>query len=242
MTTQTATQDVFDRVLARPTLRDGREDLQHVHLWWRAPHQGERLVQVYVNDQLIDVSDDPAQRDMLLLLDRTQAQRIELLAVAIDDRDARWRPHVDALRCWSPPVRSGAAVTVVRDEAVAVDVHAVVLLDDAVADGGALWPADEHRGGFGALFGIGAFGHDAATGPGAGLGELGMGPLGADGSAWRWRRDRLPPGAHTLAVRLQTRDGQPLADDSMLYDLDVDALPREATDLAIAQPFTLTWQ
>lgn len=240
--TQVMTQDVFELVLARPTLRDGSEDEQLVHLSWRAPQQGDRLVQVYVNDQLIDVSDDPAQRDMLLLLDRTQAQRIELLAVAVAERDALWRPHVDALRGWSPRVRSGAAVTVLRDEMMDVDAQVAVVMDEQVLDRGALWPADEHRGGFGALFGVGAFGFDAATGPGAGIGELGMGPLGADGSAWRWRRDPLPSGAHTLAVRLQSRDGQALADDSMLYDLDIDTLPREAAGLAISDPFTLTWQ
>lgn len=61
--TYNATQQVFDLVLARPV---DAPDLQHgrlIHLMWRAPEQGQRLVQFYLNRQLCGTSGSITQRE-----------------------------------------------------------------------------------------------------------------------------------------------------------------------------------
>ena len=142
---------------------------------------------------------------------------------------------------WDPPVRSDAKVVLLRDERLAVDTRIGVRSDGVLMDRGPLWPASEHRGGLGALFGLGEFGHDSVTGPGLGVGELGMGPLGTDGTAWRWRRDDLPPGTHTLELSALERDGQASAPPLTIGDVEIEALPSPARSLRFDPDFKLEW-
>ena len=60
-----------------------------------------------------------------------------------------------------------------------------------------MWPATETRA---------LPGDDMTTGLGLGVGELGAGPLGYDGAAWRWKRNDLASGPHT--VRIDALDQQ----------------------------------
>jgi len=230
----TATQAIFELILARPVTIPAGEHPAMVHLWWRAAQQGERLVQVYVDDELYDVTADVMQRELWLLLDRAHTHRIELLAVSTDDP---WRAMPEMLNAWQPRVKDTAQVTVLRDETLAVDTRINVQVDDKPLDEGVLWPSEAHRSGFGALFGEGGFGFDAATGPGLGMGELGHGVLGADGAAWRWKRRNLSAGDHTLKLTTKDSTDQPTASDVTL-----DHLPAPARDLQVDADFTLTWQ
>ena len=232
-----ATQDPFELTLARPVTLPAGEHPALVHLWWRSAPAGERLVQVYVDDELYDVTADPAHRQMWLVLDRTAAHRIELLAVPMDQA---WQPQADALVAWQPKVRDVARLAVLRDETLTVDTQVRVSVDGKVVNEGPLWPSDAHRGGFGALFGEGGFGFDAATGPGCGVGELGYGPLGADGTAWRWQRHDLKPGSRSLAVKATDRTGQTIAPGAM-QPVMIDHLAPPASQLQIESDFTLHW-
>ncbi|MEX1017514.1 MAG: hypothetical protein WDZ31_12295 [Phycisphaeraceae bacterium] len=237
------TQDIFELTLARPATHAQGDDAMQVHLWWRAPQQGDRLVQVYVDGALYDVTAWPAQRAMWLLLDRTRAHRIELLAVdpAAEGGDV-WRARPELLRTWSPTVPDVAAVTVLRNETLPVTAELGLAVDDGPATVTPLWPADVARGGFGALFGEGGFGSDAATGPGLGEGELGVGPLGADGVAWHWRHTHLPDGTRTLALNLHDPTGQPLLASPAERLLTIEHLPAPADGMWIDEPATLRWQ
>lgn len=230
-----ATQDVFELVLARPVLTEGGDHPHLVHLWWRAPQQGERVVQVYVDGELVDVALEPAQRELWLSVDRGIARHIELVALDSDVDDV-WKPVP-----LSAQVTSAAAVTLMRDETLAVDTHVAVREGGAVLDAAAMWPGDEHRSGFGALFGEGAFGFDASTGPGLGLGELGYGPLGSDNFAWRWRRDDLASGEHTLELHATSGDGEALAGALAIDPLTIERLPAPPVNLRMTSDFTLTW-
>lgn len=238
MTTE-PTQDVFELTLVRAVGHEAGEDAVLAHLWWKATSQGERLVQVYVDDELTDVSMTVDQREMWLMLDRSSDHRVELLAVDADDADGLWVSHVDLLQAWQPAVTDVASIWAVRDERVAADADVSVLVDGGVVDEAALWPADVSRSGFGAVFGEGGFGTDTATGPGLGMGELGFGPLGADGTGWRWRRADLATGEHALILAVQ--EGSAPATQADLGTVMIARLAPPAKDLAIGAGFELSW-
>ncbi len=231
-----ATQDVFELVLARPVITEAGEHPRLVHLWWRAPQQGDRVVWVFVDGELADVVWDSEQRELWLSIDRSLPRRIELVAADADDPPRRL-----VSSCWQPSVQSAALVSLVRDETLPVDTRVAVLDGEQVLDDEPMWADGEHRSGFGALFGQGAFGFDAATGPGLGLGELGVGPLGADNFAWRWRRDDLEDGEHALSLQALSRDGETLDAPLELEPATVERLPQPPANLHMQSNFTLTW-
>lgn len=234
--TTNATQGVFELVLARPIVTAAGEHPWLVHLWWRAPLQDNRLVQVYVQDELYDVTLDPAVREMCLVLDRTRPNRIELLAVPADDSEAIWRPQPDLLGSWQPAVSSGVSVVVVRDETLPVDTQLVVEVDGPGVDHGAMWPEDQNRSDFDHILTFG----DVA-GLGLGVGELGMGRLGADGTAWRWHRNDLADGIHNVNVRAVDVAGLPVANPLLLQNTLIDSLPDPVSSLTMDPSFRLSW-
>lgn len=232
------TQDVFELVLARPVATGAGEHGSLAHLWWSAPQQASRLVQVYVDRELTDVSTHPDQREMWLVLDRSAPRRIELLAVPPGDV---WAEQPEALGGWDPAITGEVTLGVLRDEALPVDTRLTVSVDGVDTDHGQVWPPSEHRGGFGGLFGVGGFGHDAATGPGLGRGELGWGPLGTDGRAWRWRGGDLQTGIHNIDLIPTDRSGQSVAPIAGVPGVVVDRLPEPASTFTIDPDFTLRW-
>ena len=235
------TQEIFEMTIARPVVWASGEDDSLVHLWWSAPDQGDRLVQVYVDGRLTDVSSSSNQREMWLMLDRSRPRRIELLAIDEADDDGAWREYSHLLNQWQPEICGEATVSLVRDERLPVDSHMLVQVDGNTVDQGMLWPADESRSGFGGIFGVGDFGYDSATGPGLGVGELGMGLLGLDGTAWRWRRDDLAAGEHEITIMTEDASGQTAASPLVMEDVAIERLPQAASDLQVSEDFTLTW-
>lgn len=212
--TDMPTQAVFEWVLARHVqMPTGSEAAMHpmvAHIWWRAPGQGNRVVQVYVDGELYDVTISPTQRECWIVTDLTHARRIELLAVAVDDPSGVRKPRPDLLTTWPVSVTSSLSAAVLRHQSLPVDTWLTTSLDEETGEQVALWPAEEHRGGFGVLFGEGAFGHDDATGLGLGEGGLGDGPLGSDGTAWRWTVRELAAGEHALAITPTDAVGRPM--------------------------------
>jgi hypothetical protein len=235
------TQSVFALVLARPVQRRDGMDPAMVHLWWSAPAQGARLVQVYVNRQLYDVALDAAQRTMWLVLDRRRSHAIELLAIDPHDAEGVWQPRPAWLQSWSPQVQPVASARLIRDETLPVDTQVRVEIDGTLIDRSPLWPAQVGRSGFGALFGEGGFGVDAATGPGLGQGALGHGPLGSDGTSWQWQRGDLSAAAHQVTFHAEDATGEPVA-EALTTDITIDRLPEPAQDLNIDETFKLTWR
>lgn len=236
-------ENSIELALGRSVLTEAGEHDSLVHVWWRnAPGDG-CFVQVYVNGELTEVSDDPAQRDLWLVLDRARAWRIELLAVSADAADELWKPRPELLTQWSPPVIDRAEVRVLRDEALPVDTRLSVVLAGQPVPGSKrpLWSDDTPRSGFGGLFGVGGFGRDAAAGLGLGRGELGFGPLGTDAEAWRWTQTHLPPGEHELAVAATDAAGHSVASTLDLPTVTADALPSPAQNLEMQPDFTLAW-
>lgn len=244
--TEGVTQEVFEVVLARSVVGGGGggeadQDQVLVHVWWRAPGQGERLVQVYVNGVLTEVTTHVEQRELWLMCDRTRTQRIELLAVDAGRSGMVWASHEGALDCWEPAVVGSAKMAVVRDEKLPADTRLIVEVDGREGDRGLMWPAGEHRGGFGGLFGLGEFGLDAVTGPGLGQGELGLGALGVDGTAWRWRSDDLAAGTHELKVKARDKRGVEVAGAVTVDGVVIEALPRAVAGFEVGGDFTLRW-
>ena len=240
MNSDTKTQDVFELVLARPAIVESGDHGSLAHLWWRAPHQGNRLVQVYVDGVLCDVSYCPKQRDMWLMLNREFLHRIELLAVSYDDEDVL-EPDPRALAGWDPVLTDVAEVSIVRDETLPIDTAIAVEMDEQVVDRGLLWPTNVNRSGFGALFGLGSFGSDDVAGPGVGEGELGSGPLGSDGYAWRWRRGDLAEGEHDMVFNAEDSNGLRVADPIERNSIVIERLPAPVSSLSISKESKLTW-
>ena len=228
-------QDAFELVLLRPLQPDG-EGL--AHLMWSAPEQADRLVQVYVDGRLYDVTLQAAQRELWLHLDRAGDTRIELLAVEVADA---WSDLSDQLTGWSPAFQTAASMAIVRDEALPVDSRVTVTVDGQADAGHRLWRGDDSRSGFGAHFGVGQFGHDNTTGPGHGLGEFATAPFGSGGAAWRWRRDDLTPGQHTLDLHVDDEREQRAAEIDAPVAITIAALPQPAGALTINNNFVLHW-
>lgn len=231
----TPESSLFTRVLVRPVAADDALHGVLFHLWWSAPEQGSRVVQVYANGRLHEAVTDPAERERWLLFPAGRSVRIELRAVPIAEA---WVPRV--LDTTDATPRDTAEVTLLRDPSVPVGAVVSVAVDDAPAEQALLFGPRDARIGFGAVFGFGGFGYDAVTGPGLGRGALGLGPLGADGEPWRWRRDDLPAGAHGLTLSLANSEGQPLAQAEPV-DIEIETLPPPPMHLFIDDDLTLSW-
>ena len=235
--TTEATQDVFELVLARPVKTPTGEHGSLVHLWWRAPGQGQRLVQVYVNGTLYDVTQDTSVREMFLVLDRTRPIQIELLAVPVENPDAIWRPQPELLKSWQPTTQSSVHVELVRDENFPVDTQVEVAIDGAVVDAGPMWPATEARCGAysetGPLF-------TESYGRGLGIGGLGAGPLGYDASAWQWLRDDLTAGEYDVQITGMHPSGEPATLQTHLSQT-IDRLAAPVDHFRISNQTSLAW-
>jgi len=226
-----ATPRDFDQVRLHPAEPAG-EPL--ALLAWARPAIDDRLVQVYVGGELYDVAADPAQREMWLVLDRSRAVTVALAAVA---PERAWSPredlvHADAMR---PPT-----VALVRDEALPIDSRVTVELDGVAIHTSDLWAADDPRGGFGALFGLGEHGRDQAAAPGFGLADLGGGPFGFDHRAWRYDPGPLPAAPHALRVDVTDERGRAVAALTPI-DVDIETPPPPARTFTIDRDFTLRW-
>ena len=234
--THNATQQVFDRVLARPV---AAPDLQHgrlVHLMWHAPGQAQRLVQFYLNGRLSGASRSVTARDAWLMVDHDQHVQIELLAVC----PASVSVDLSGLLAGvNPTSQPAASFSLLRDVSLPTGAR-VSVVDDAAGlnEQVALFEPGDPRGGFGAVFGQGGFGYDASTGPGLGLGGLGFGPLGSDGEALHWRSDRLAPGTNSITLSIDSPASPPL--DAVL-SLPIDRLPLPPSNVQFNDGLELTW-
>ena len=126
-----------------------------------------------------------------------------------------------------------------RDEGLPIDARGVVSVDGADAVEGRLWDAMDFRSGFGGLFGEGEFGHDAASAPGNGMGEFGVGAMGMDGVAWRWASQALAAGEHVLALRVTDAAGRTIAQVAEPRTVMIEKLPGAASGLSVDELFTL---
>jgi len=230
------TQAVFERVVARPVATPALHHTRLVHVRWRAPQQADRLVQVYVNRRLSAVTRRSAQREAWLVLDPALHHEIELLAVA---PASSAQDHAALLQGPIPRTTPAVELALLRDVAQPIDARVRVTANDAAdAACAPLFSGRAARAGFGAVFGEGGFGYDAATGPGLGLGELGLGPLGVDGAALRYRDAALPSGAATLDLTLTSPAGEHTCLD---LERTIDRLPAPPRDLALNADLQLTW-
>ncbi|MHB1156096.1 MAG: hypothetical protein ACYC26_04575 [Phycisphaerales bacterium] len=214
--------EVFEQVLLRGTTLPGL-----LHLTWIASQQGQRFVQVYVNGELYDVSMNAGQREMWLHTDGLSDVSVELRMV---EADQAWMDQSG---------RSVAELALLRDEGLPIDARVVVSVDGTDAAEGRLWDAMNFRSGFGGLFGEGEFGHDAASAPGMGMGELGVGAMGMDGVAWRWTSQAMAAGEHVLALRVTDMTGRTIAQAGEARVVEIDANAKPASGLGIDGTFTL---
>ncbi|MBI1373910.1 MAG: hypothetical protein GC159_14400 [Phycisphaera sp.] len=232
------TQDIFTRVLLRPTVPDGAG---LCHLAWAATAKSlaGRVVQIYVDGHLYDAVTDATQRETWLHLDRERDTRVELLAV---DASEAWRDRAADLATWSPAFVTEATLRIARDETLPIDTRVIVSVDGEDDARHPLWGAGDARVGFGGLFGDGGFGWDMATGLGHGVGAFGHGLFGADGEPWVWTRDDLPSGEHTIDLRLEDDTGRVIGALDAAQTITIDALPAPPTDLTLDEDYTLSWQ
>jgi hypothetical protein len=224
-----AAQDIFDRVLLRPLEPDAPGPAL---LSWQAASLGDRVVQVYVNGELYDVVDDSGETEWWLHLDRASDARIELWAV-------------DPAEAWiARPVETFdvAAAAIRRNPALPIDARIVARVDGRADGGRALWGPRDDRDGFGGHFGEGDFGHDSAALSGFGVGDWGIGSLGLDQPAWRWRRDDLPAGSHVLEFEAIDSSGRFVAGLAEPVPIVIRRLPRPADDPRVDADLTLHWQ
>jgi hypothetical protein len=236
--TNNPTQDVFEMVLARPVAAPDPQHGRLVHLLWRAPQQGERLVQFYLNGRLAGSSHSPLQREAWLLVDHARHTQIELLAVCPAEASVDRRDYLAGV---DPQTQPAVSLRLLRDESLPIDSTISIAVNEASnPDQSLLFSPGDPRGGFGAVFGEGGFGYDASIGPGLGCGALGDGPLGSDGYALYWLDDTLPIGPHAIGLSLVDEAGLPAADDLHLM-LSTDRLPLPPVAVSLNDELNLTW-
>lgn len=241
MANSTTSQDLIELVLGRAVLTEAGEHDSLAHLWWRLSPEADHVVQVYVNDELVDVGQDPTHPELWLILDRSQDQRIELLAVPRNTPELWWAPQPKQLNAWSPRTNTQTRVRLLREESLPIDTRVVVKRDGQTVAEGDMWPSGTPRSGFGGLFGLGAFGRDSATGLGLGRGELGHGPLGTDAEAWESGPIELLPGENQFTIHTTNAAGQEITSPQSPPPITVDPLPQPASELTISSDFILAW-
>ncbi len=234
--TTNATQDVFELVLARPVVVTGGEHPSLVHVWWRAPQQGQRLVQIYVDDELFDATLDVSQHEVMVELDRTRPHRIELLAVPIDEPDSIWRTQPGLLNAWQPRISDSLSVDVIRDESLPIDTLIQVELDGSVVAESPLWTDIDMKS---AELIDGSLAFHEVSGLGVGGGELGAGALGFDGTMWRWKA-AAGVGEHVLNIFAGSEAGESVA-LPVAITKHIEHLPSAVTGLQLNPPSTLAW-
>lgn len=225
--------DIFERVTARSVVDRPWE----VELAWSAPQQGDRLVQVYVDQRLAAVTSDPAVERVWLVIEPSRRRTIELLATPGADA-GRERPWL--LRSRQLQQRHAVSARVTRDESLPVGASLRWRIDGGENRDTPVWPGDAHRGGFGGLFGLGGFGFDTVTGLGLGRGELGRGPLGSDGRTLRIADRDAAAGSHTASLAAVDLAGNPLSPE--VVDTQTIQRPPEAASGLRFENGVLTWQ
>jgi hypothetical protein len=231
----TPTDSVFEQVLLWPGDPGGADRLL---LQWQAPDQGERLVQVYVNRRLYDVSPDPTCRWLWLNLAGYGFAEVQLLAV---DPTQAWTNLAAVLQPVTPPTGASVVVSLPRDQSWPADSWVEVQLDGQALGGGPLWDSGDSRGGFGVLFGEGLFGFDDQPGAGFGLLAWGQGAFGTDQPDWAWHADQLPGGSHELQLRITDTPGRLVGTLQDPINLELAPAPAPPADLNVEPDFTLTW-
>lgn len=237
MTTYNTTQQIFELALARMV---ATPDLQHgrlVHLSWRAPEQGGRLVQFYLNGELSGSCLSAGQREAWMVIDPDRHVEIELLAVDPSVVGVDFAGELAGAGVGTQPT---ASIAVLRDLSLPAETSLSVVVDGREPERIGLFLPSDIRGGFGAVFGEGGFGYDASLGLGLGQGELGYGGLGSGGVALRWRDDTLSPGAHTVALSLEDDAGR-VSGQSTSVQVTVDRLPSAPLHVELDDDFHLTW-
>lgn len=203
----------FERILVRQVAATDPMHRALFHLWWSAPTQGERVVQVYANGQLDAVTFHPAQREVWLLYPPGRARALELIAVAPADAFVS-RGVDDAV---APGAYGCASIALGYDPAQTRGTMACVTVDSSEPMCAPLRPtrsinSGEHRPG--------------ASGP--------------EGHVWRWRSEPLPAGDHTLAVTQRDAIGRTHS-PPITERVFVDRLPAAPCRLAISNGHTLSW-
>ncbi len=234
--TTNATQDVFELVLARPVAITGGEHPNLAHVWWRAPQQGQRLVQIYVDDALFDVTLDVSQREVMIELDRTRPHRVELLAVPMDETDAVWRAQPGLLKAWQPRISDSLSIDVIRDESLPFDTLIQVELDGRVVCESPLWTDIDMKSG---ELADGSITFHDAFGLGLGIGDFGAGALGYGGTMWRWKC-ATDAGEHALNLSAGSGVGESVALPVELTQ-NTELLPPAVTGLQLNSPSTFVW-
>lgn len=222
------------RVLARPVAEGASSQPGLVRLSWSQSVGFARRVQVYVDAELYDVSADPADRAMWLLLDPSVPHRFDLLAVA-DDAEA-WVDHSGRIRADSGLTRP----VVAGDLSLPIGNRLIVEHADGRSWSRPVYRGADDRPGFGAAFGAGGFGYDLSIGSGLGRGTLGLGPLGVGGEPIRLRPQALGPGEHALSLYYEPPDASsPSPPQALVIDRDDPVAPVQS--LALLGADTIAW-
>ncbi len=236
------TGDCFESVVVRPVISMGVEHRRLVHLCWRTVESCDRLVQVYIDGLLSDVTNEPSQSSMWLSLDRSRAHVIELLSVPVTRRGDIHRSHRDKLwRRGEQPDDTCLSASLSRVNTFEPDTRIRVYLDGELRAESALWDVSVCRTGFGNLFGEGGFGFDGASGPGLGLGSLGGGSLHDISSFWTWRSPVSAPGEHLLTLQAISPSGV-LRSPPLTVGCVTAEIPRAAVDIELGDDGVLRWR
>lgn len=206
---------------------------QTVILRFQARLSPTKRVQIYMDGQLAAVTCDADQREVMLHVAGDRPHWIEAVVV---DAALAWQPVEE--RGYDPePVWQWIGM-LAKDANWPIDAQAVLWIDAEQAQRWAVWDGHDSAGGFGAWFGE-QFGHDAATQPGFGQGDMGLASHGFDGRALKRIIDTLAPGTHAIQITIESADGQTLATSPTVnHTVDTTEPPRT---LQLENPWMLTW-
>lgn len=201
------TTDIFKLTLAQPVLTDAGEHPALIEVSWVLNELTEHAIQIYVDGKLHDAVLHTGPRRCWIACDRRRPHFIALLGVDAAHAFNEQPQHLDT---FEPAFDSHWSLSMLRDTSLSVDAVVEVDRNGERVHERLLWESDVHRDGFGALFGVGGFGSDAATGPGIGLGSLGHGPLGSDAQPFFVEVPYENDAPQTWGVALRASNGDSL--------------------------------
>ncbi len=198
-------------VQVRPVHDAVGEHAALVHAAWRLTDPGF-VVRIHVDDAVVDVLTDAAQRDAWLVCDRRVAHHVRLTTYPRAYAHEAFTMQPRPIPPVAPLCDAAGRFSYIAHQSLPPDALLRVTIDGQPHVGIPLWPADTPRCGLGSMLGMDALGVDGAMAPGLGQGQLGVGPCGIDGQALAIALPILNPQPHNIELQPTSATGAVIGD------------------------------
>ena len=212
-----------------------------IHLRWTTPEAPNNITQIYINRELVAVSEWPLQNELFLYYEEKNDLKFEVIHLNSKKIEHRYQNMKNYLNGWTQQYHKSRDYHLIRDEVFPAGTIIRLLNNESLVDRNELWRSTDHRGGFGSLFGEGLFGEDQATGIGLGRGQLGSGKLGVDGESLTLFT-KLKTGSNLLQAMATDGNNNTLGSPIEIEDVLIREFPNPVINISISSDYALNWE